>query len=186
MSSKNPDVDTSQMKRVAVVGSSGAGKSTLSRELSRILDIPVIHLDVHYWQAGWTETPEQVWLERQKALLEGESWIVDGHFGSTLDLRLEAADTVIFLDFSRFLCTYRVLKRLAMYQKGTRPDMADGCDERFNWDFMKFVWTFSEQHRPRVLERLDAHRSTITVHHFKSPGELREFLRDLRTSTLQR
>lgn len=124
------------MKRIAVVGSSGAGKSTLSRELSRILDIPVIHLDVHYWQPGWVETPDEVWLERQKTLLNGESWIVDGNFGSTLDMRLGAADTVIFLDFSRFLCTYRVLKRLTMYRKGERPDMAEGCNERFDWDFI--------------------------------------------------
>ena len=149
------------------------------------MGIPVIHLDVHYWQPGWTETPWEVWKERQKALLEGESWIIDGNYGSTLDMRLEAADTVIFLDFSRFLCTYRVLKRLAMYRKGERPDMAEGCDERFNWEFMRFVWTFPEQHRPRVLRSLEAHPDT-TVYHFKSPGELETFLQSLRTSTLHK
>ena len=171
------------MKRIAVVGSSGAGKSTLSRELSRVLNIPVIHLDVHYWRPGWAETPGEVWKERQKTLLDGESWIVDGNYGNTLDMRLEAADTVIFLDFSRFLCTYRVLKRLAAYRKGERPDMAAGCDERFDWAFMKFVWTFPERHRPRVLESLEAHPD-VSVHHFESPRELEAFLQSLRTSAL--
>ena len=178
------------MKRIAIVGSSGAGKSTLSRELSRILNLPVVHLDVHYWHSGWVETPNDEWAERQKKLLKPAAWIVDGNFGSTLDMRLNAADTVIFLDFSRFLCTYRVLKRLLMYRKGTRPDMAEGCDERFNWAFMKFVWTFPEQHRPQVLERIEAHRSSTTVYHVKSPRELRAFLQQLRqqlkTSSLQK
>ena len=172
------------MKRIAVIGSPGAGKSTLSRELSHILDISVIHLDVHYWQPGWTQTPKEIWKERHKMLLERESWIIDGNFGGTLDTRLGAADTAIFLDFSRFLCTYRVLKRLAMYRKGERPDMAEGCDERFDWEFMKFVWTFPGKHRPRVLESLEAHPD-ITVYHFKSPGELETFLQNLRTPTSQ-
>ena len=99
------------MKRIAIIGSGGAGKSTFARELGEILNITPTHLDVHYWRPGWQETPRDAWREIQKELLEGERWIMDGNYGGTMDLRLEAADTIIFLDMPRLLCVWRVLKQ---------------------------------------------------------------------------
>lgn len=86
------------MKRGAIIGSGGAGKTTLARMLGAKTGIPVVHLDRLYWNAGWVPAPHEMWLERQREVLEGECWIIDGNYGSTLDLRLAAADTVIFLD----------------------------------------------------------------------------------------
>lgn len=163
------------MDRIAIVGSSGAGKTTLSLELSRILNLPIIHLDAEYWQPGWVKPPNELWFERQKKLLEAERWIADGNYGSTMDLRLEAADTIIFLDFPRLLCTWRILKRVVEYRPGTRPDMAAGCHERLNLDFIKYVWTFPERHRPRILERLRDYPEK-TLYHLETPTSLREFL----------
>ena len=163
------------MERVAIVGSSGAGKTTLSLELSRILDLPIIHLDAEYWQPGWTKPPSEVWFERQTELLKGERWIIDGNYGGTMASRFVAADTIIFLDFPRLLCTWRILKRVLEYRPGTRPDMAEGCDERFDLAFIKYVWTFPERHRPRILERLETYPEK-TLYHLKQPAELREFL----------
>jgi adenylate kinase family enzyme len=65
-------------------------------------------------------------------------------------MRIRAADTVIFLDLPRALCVYRILKRVATYRKGTRPDMAEGCDEKFDWEFLKWVWNYPERSRPKV------------------------------------
>lgn len=163
------------MERIAIVGSSGAGKTILSLELSRTLDLPIIHLDAEYWQPGWTKPASDVWLERQEALLEGERWIIDGNYGSTMSSRVAAADTVIFLDFSRLLCTWRVVKRVLEYRPGTRPDMAEGCDERLDVGFIKYVWTFPERHRPRILEVLKAHPDK-TLYHLRKPAELGEFI----------
>lgn len=161
------------MQQIAIVGSSGAGKSTLALELSRTFNLPVIHLDAEYWQPSWVKTPSEVWRERQKSLLEAERWIVDGNYSSTMDMRFEAADT-IFLDFPRLLCTWRVLKRVLEYRPGIRPDMPEGCHERCDLDFIKYVWTFPEQHRPRILERLEVY-SEKTLYHLKTPLELDGF-----------
>ncbi len=87
-------------------------------------------------------------------MLELERWIADGNYGSTLELRLAATDTVIFLDFPRWLCTGRVVKRVWTYRRGERSDMVAGCDERVDWDFVKYVWTFPKKHRPITEEKL--------------------------------
>ena len=166
------------MKRVAIIGSSGAGKSRLSRALSRILGIPVIHLDAHYWNPGWVGTPRPEWTARQQKLLEPERWIADGNYGSTLELRLSAADTVIFLDFPRWLCTWRVLKRVWTYRREKRPDMAAGCDERVGWGFVKYVWTFPEKHRPIIEEKFREFEGK-QMYRLHTPAEVERFLHEI-------
>lgn len=160
------------------MGSSGAGKTTLSLELSRILDLPIIHLDAEYWQPGWTKPPSELWFERQRELLKAERWIVDGNYGATMDLRFAAADTIVFLDFPRLLCIWRILKRVLEYRPNTRPDMAEGCDERFDLAFIKYVWTFPERHRPRILERLEAYPDK-RLYQLKIAGDVKDFLAEL-------
>lgn len=142
------------MKRVAIIGSGGAGKTTLARELSKPTGLPVIHLDRLYWNAGWVETSRDEWLERQNSFLAQEHWIVDGNYGSTMDLRLEAADTVIFLDLPRLRCLWRVFKRRLEYHDRSRPDMTEGCPERLTGEFLRFVWGYPKTRRPVILEKL--------------------------------
>ena len=98
-------------RRVVVTGMAGAGKSTFSRALSAKTGLPVIHLDVHFWKPGWVPTPDDEWREKQRGLLAGEEWIVDGNYHATLDLRLERADTVVFLDTPWWICARRAFAR---------------------------------------------------------------------------
>lgn len=112
------------MKRVIIIGSGGAGKSTLARRLGEKTGIEVIHLDMLYWKPGWVKTGKEEWCEIVRQATEKESWIMDGNFGGTFEMRAEAADTIIFLEISRLVCLYRVLKRLFFYRNTQRPDMA--------------------------------------------------------------
>src|SRR5690349_3028678 len=88
------------MKKILVIGSGGAGKSTFAKQLSAILHLEVLHLDALYWQAGWVETPKPEWKQRVTELLAGDAWIMDGNYSGTLDIRMQACDTVIFLDLA--------------------------------------------------------------------------------------
>src|SRR5690242_8971677 len=98
------------MKRIAIIGSSGAGKSTLARRLGEITGIEVIHLDKIYWLPGWTEPSKEEWSQKVTEVIKGESWILDGNFGGTMETRLAACDTAILLDIPRSVCVYRILK----------------------------------------------------------------------------
>ena len=115
------------MQRILIIGSCGAGKSTLAIALGKKLSFPVIHLDSHYWQPGWQETEEARWQKIQHELIQGESWIIDGNYGKTMDIRLAAADAIIWLDYNRYLCLWRVLRRYLQYPGKVRPDMGVEC-----------------------------------------------------------
>jgi adenylate kinase family enzyme len=167
------------MKKVLVIGSSGAGKSTFSRCLSEKTGLPLIHLDVLYWKPNWVETDKEEWKRILEKAVAGDSWIMDGHFGGTVEMRLEKCDTVIFLDMPRVLCVYRVLKRVVTYQRGKRPDIADGCDEKFDWKFLKCVWNFPERSKPRIEKLLAEHQKTKTIFRLKSTKEVENFLSNL-------
>ncbi|GAB0150938.1 hypothetical protein [Marinobacterium sp. BA1] len=92
------------MKKIAVIGSGGSGKSTFSALLGKELNLPVHHLDQLYWKPNWVKTPKEDWIKIQKGICDSECWIIDGNYQSTLDIRFEACDTVIFLDVNRYTC----------------------------------------------------------------------------------
>ena len=144
------------MRRVAVIGCPGAGKSAFARQLGRILGTEITHLDRLYWRPGWVRTPQTEWEALQRAALAGERWIIDGNYGATLHLRLAAADTVILLDFPRAVCMGRFLRRVLLARWTPRPDMADGCHERFSLELARFIWDFRRDKRPGILRQLRA------------------------------
>jgi len=166
------------MQKVLVIGSGGAGKSTFARRLGALLELDVIHLDSLYWSAGWVEMPKPEWRETVEGLLNRGAWIMDGNYSGTLEMRLAACDTVIFLDISRLVCVRRLLKRAVLYRNQRRPDMAEGCPERLNLDFVKWVWGYHKRSRPKVVRLLEA--SSKRVIWLRSPAEVKRFMAAIR------
>ncbi len=140
------------MRRVVIIGCSGAGKSTLARRLGERTGLPVVHLDREYWRPGWVEPARDDWRARVAGLAAGESWIIDGQYGGTLELRLARADTLIFLDLAMPVCLLRVLRRTLSGYGRTRAEMSPGCPERFDWPFLKYVWNYRRSHRPKMRD----------------------------------
>ena len=167
------------MKRVLVIGSGGAGKSTLARRLGEELGLPVIHLDRAYWRAGWVEPSKDEWRRMVEEMCAGDSWVMDGNYSGTLDVRLAACDTVVFLDLPRTVCTWRIIKRTLRYRGASRPDMGEGCREQFDKDFLVFllwVWNYPRRSRPKVLERLEELSGGKQIYRLRSDAEVEEFL----------
>jgi adenylate kinase family enzyme len=164
------------MRKVLVIGSGGAGKSTFAKLLGARLKIKVVHLDSIYWRPGWVETPKAVWLKTVEELLKQESWIMDGNYSSTLELRLKSCDTVIFLDLPRIVCLWRVMKRLFQYHNRSRPDMADECREKFNLEFIRWVWNYPKRTRPEVMERLKENSQGKKIILLRSQLQVEKFL----------
>src|ERR1051326_8693301 len=94
---------------------SDSGKSVLATRIAAQTGLPLIHLDALFWKPGWVETPRDEWRRTVEELVEGDAWVMDGNYGGTLDLRLAACDTVLFLDFPPIVCLCRVLKRRVQF-----------------------------------------------------------------------
>ena len=146
------------LNRILILGCSGSGKSTLSRQLSKTLDLPVVHLDQLYWDADWQMKDASDFTQNVANVLEQKRWIMDGNYRSTLPARLAAADLAIFLDMPRSLCLRRVIQRTLLYYRRNRADMPQGCNERFNWEFMHYIWSYNQSHRPKLMDLLDQYQ----------------------------
>lgn len=153
--------------RVVVTGMAGAGKSTFARRLSAKTGLPAIHLDVHFWNPGWVEPSDT-------------EWIADGNYHETLDLRLERAHTIVYLDTPWWLCAARAFVRGLRRPPGTQ--LPDGCEDngwrrmRDEWWLMWRVWLGRQSERERDLVIVARHGSHATLHVLSSKRAVRQFL----------
>ena len=137
------------MKKVIVIGCPGSGKSTVSRALHNKTGIPLYHLDMMYWNADKTTVEKSVFLERLFAVLEKNEWIIDGNYGSTMELRMAACDTVFFLDYPLDVCLDGIKERRGK----PRSDMP-WIETEKDAEFIEFIKSYNEQQKPKVLELL--------------------------------
>lgn len=151
------------MERVLIIGCGGAGKSTLARRLGEKLHLPVVHLDKLWWKPGWVESAPDEFDKKLVVELEKPQWIMDGNFNRTMPVRIEKCDTIIYLDFSRFACLLGVLKRVITTFGKVRPDMGEGCPERFDWEFIQWVWNFNKHNREKYYRLLNEAEGVETI-----------------------
>jgi adenylate kinase family enzyme len=166
-------------RRVVVTGLAGAGKSTLSRALAAKTGLPLIHLDLHFWKPDWVAPADDEWREK-RVLLVGDEWIADGNYHATLALRLERADTVVFLDTPWWTCARRAFIRGIRRPPGTI--MPDGCDDsawrrlRDEWGIVWKVWRGRRSERERELAIVARHGKHCALHVLGSKRAIDDFL----------
>jgi adenylate kinase family enzyme len=169
------------MRRVLVIGSGGAGKTRFARRLGEITGLPVVHLDSLYWSPGWVEPDKDAWKRQVQRLIGRERWILDGNYGGTLDLRLAACDTVIFLDLPRVVCLWRVVRRSMAHGGRARADLPDGCPERLSAEFLWWVWSYPGRRRSKILARLRSLRPDQRAVVLTSTASVERYLGELST-----
>ena len=166
------------MERIVIIGCGGAGKSTLARRLGEKLDIPVVHLDQLWWKPGWVESSREEFDAKLAVELAKPQWIMDGNFNRTIPERIARCDTLIYLDFNRVTCLMGVLKRVLTTYGKVRPDMGEGCPERFDLEFLKWVWSFNDKNRQRYYKILNETQGVETIV-LKNRRMVKRFLRSL-------
>ena len=161
-----------------IIGCSGSGKSTLARALREKLGLPLIHLDQLWWQEGWQNVSREEFDARLDMALNMDRWIIDGNYSRTMEQRLSKCDTIIYLDFSRWACLWGMLCRVLGSYGKVRPDMAKGCPERFDWEFVKFIWNFNKQNRVRNYTWIAKTKQAKAIV-LKNRREVKQFLETL-------
>ena len=166
------------MKRVVIIGCGGAGKSTLARKLGEKTGLPVVHLDKLFWRPGWQSVSQEEFDILHRQALAENAWIMDGNFNRTMPERVARCDTIIYLDFSRMACLMGVVKRIWTTYGTVRPDMGEGCPERIDFEFLKWVWNFNKKNRERNYKLLNeaTHAETIVL---KNRRAVKKFLSQL-------
>lgn len=139
------------MKKIIVIGCPGSGKSRFSRALHALTGIPLIHLDLLKWNADRTTVSKEVFRQRLTDALAGEKWIIDGNYSATMELRMQACDTVFFLDFPTEVCLAGIRERKGM----PRPDMPCVQPDEDDEEFVEFIRRYNIDSRPEVLELLE-------------------------------
>lgn len=147
--------------KIAILGYSGSGKSTLARTLGELYGVPVLHLDTVMFLPNWRERPKDEQLRIVQDFMDSSSgWVIDGNYSNLLQARrLEESDVIVLMLFNRFSALARVVKRYRRYRGRSRPDMAEGCSEKLDAEFIRWVlW------RGRVRSKSDHLRAIRTQH----------------------
>ena len=159
------------MKKIIVIGCPGSGKSTFSKSLHKITKIPLYHLDMLFWNEDKTTVEKSVFLDRLSKIIENSEWIIDGNYGSTMELRMQKCDTVIFLDYPLDVCLDGIKER-----KGKpRSDMPWIESDEDDAEFIEFIKNYNSQSRLKVTELLKRY-SHKDIYIFSNRIQAEEFL----------
>ncbi len=159
------------MEKVIIIGCPGSGKSTFGRKLKSITGLPLYHLDMLFWNEDKTTVPREVFIGRVQAVMQKPAWIIDGNYGSSMEMRIKESDTVFFLDYPTEVCVEGIEAR-----KGKpRSDMPWMNDDGTDKDFIEFVKKYNTESRPGVLELLKKY-SDKNIIVFKNRAEADKYL----------
>ncbi len=161
-----------KVQKVIVIGSPGSGKSTFSRALRDKTDIPLYYLDIIYHKSDRTTVSKEAFDSRLCEILEKDSWIIDGHYSRTLDMRLEKCDTVFLFNLPKKVCLDSVTHRI-----GTRREDMPWIEESFDEEFYSYIENFPETTLPKIFEKLEKHRERLEIHIFHSRNESESYLK---------
>lgn len=155
-----------------MIGCPGSGKSTFSKALYKITGIPLFHLDMMYWNSDKTTVDESVFRKRLSKIIQKSKWIIDGNYGSTMEWRLQACDTIFFLDYPLDVCLNGIKERRGK----ARSDMPwIENDDEVDAEFIEFVKNYNSQCRSLVMELLDKY-SNKNIFIFANRNDADEFL----------
>lgn len=137
--------------KIAIIGYSGSGKSTLARRLAEVYGTDVLHFDAVQFLPGWEVRPQEEKARITEEFLNThDAWVIDGTYSKLFfERRMEEADEIVLLLFNRFTCLFRAYCRYRKYANATRPDMAEGCNEKFDWEFTKWILWLGRDRKSR-------------------------------------
>jgi adenylate kinase family enzyme len=163
--------------RIMIFGRPGSGKSTFAYLLSKKLNVPLYHLDKHFYKEKWVERPYQEFLDIQQTMIDSPSWIIDGNNTRSLESRYRKADLVIYFNYPRYICYYRIFKRL-FFKNSALDDRAPECPETVRFSLLKYMWSF-EKRIAHQIEKLKNNYPDTRFIEIKSDRQLATLIKTL-------
>lgn len=163
--------------RIAIIGYSGSGKSTTARIISKCAHLPTLHLDSVHFAPGWSERSDEECRAILSEFMKQDHWVIDGNYVKLChEERLQLADTILFFDFNRFTCFVRAHKRYRKFKGQTRPDLGEGCPEKMDWEFIRWLlWDGrKKERRHRFKHIVERYKNKVIV--LKNQKQLDAFL----------
>ena len=161
------------MKKIIVIGCPGSGKSTFSKSLHKITKIPLYHLDMLFWNEDKTTVEKYVFLDRLLKIIQNDEWIIDGNYASTMEYRLQACDTVFFLDLPTDMCLNGANARI-----GKKREDMPWIEQELDNEFKQYIIDFSKNEIPKIYSLLKKYNDK-NVYIFKSHVDMQDFLNKL-------
>lgn len=144
------------MKKISIIGAGGSGKSTLAKELGQKLGIEVYYLNKIRWKNQNEHISEEEFIKIQKEIIEKEdSFIFDGNYKSTMDLRFAASDTIIFLDFPTSTNLRQSVKKSLTEDNADNEDPDLDHTGKINLKYINRLINFEKEDRQEIIDKLN-------------------------------
>ena len=163
-----------------VLGCSGGGKSTLAAKLAAILKLRPGHIDLIYWLPNWVERDKKTGTEMILAEIKADGWVFDGNSRTSYEARVAKSDMIVWVDIARWRCIYNVCYRVLKYRGKTRPDMADGCAEKVDFEFLHYIWTFKYQRGKAIAALLEKYKHEKQTIRLTNYAEINAFVEKMK------
>lgn len=137
--------------RIMIFGRPGSGKSTFALKLSQNTGLPLYHLDKYFFENNWKERDYNEFLDIQQSLVNQNKWIIDDNSTKSFEMRYAKADLVLYFNYLRYICYWRIFKRLFSKNKAI-DDRAENCNETVRFSLLKYMWSFKERVAKQVAD----------------------------------
>jgi adenylate kinase family enzyme len=160
-------------KKIAVIGCPGGGKSYFSSKLSKIIEVPVYHMDNIYWHENKTHIAREELIDTISTIMDNEVWIIDGNYISSIEQRIQCAEIIIYLDFTTEQCMEGIKNRIGI-KRDDMPWMEETLDE----ELLNYVVMFKDETKPRIEEFLEKYKDKKVIR-FITREEMNVYLSDM-------
>jgi adenylate kinase family enzyme len=164
-------------KKIMIFGRPGSGKSTFASSLASISNLPLHHLDKHFYTEKWAKRNYEAFLNIQQDIVNSNAWIIDGNCTSSFEMRWSQADLVLYFNFPNVICYFRVLKRFLKSNK-MLDDRAPGCRETIRFSLLKYMWGFEKRVSPQVALFKEKYPGAV-FREIKNKNDLSKLTREL-------